>query len=337
MQVLRKLLFPISILYGVVVHIRNYLYDIGLFKSNTFETPTICVGNLSVGGTGKTPMIEFLIRSLQNDFQLAVLSRGYRRKSNGFQLAGKASTVEQLGDEPFQIYKKFDEITLAVDANRTNGIRNLEKMAKPDIILLDDAFQHRKVQASLNILLTAHDNLYSTDVFLPTGSLRDAKKQADRANIVVVTKCPEQLTTKDMSVIKKTMGRHENVFFTMLSYGEKLRSASRHIAFSALIGKKISLVTGIANPKPLISHLKSLGILFRHFEFKDHHFFSENDIAKFGDSDYIITTEKDYVRLEGKVGNLFYLEVRHQFLNGDGSAFISLLLEMIRRHPQSLS
>lgn len=337
MQLLRKLLFPISLLYGMVVHIRNYLYDIGVFKSNTFKTPTICVGNLSVGGTGKTPMIEYLVRLFEDDFKIAVLSRGYKRKSEGFQLAGKTSTVLQLGDEPYQIHKKFDKIALAVDTDRTNGIVNLEQLVKPDIILLDDAFQHRKVSPMFNILLTAYDKLYIKDVFLPTGSLRDAKNQACRAHVIIVTKCPASLNKSEMTSISNSLGARQKLFFTTLSYAERLKSSNGDMAFSGLTSKKISLVTGIANAKPLVSYLSGLGVVFEHFEFKDHHFFSEKDIAMFHNSDFVITTEKDYVRLKGKVKNLFYIEVRHRFLNGGDAVFDFTLNKALKHHLQSLS
>ncbi|MGB5498951.1 MAG: tetraacyldisaccharide 4'-kinase, partial [Maribacter sp.] len=173
MQLLRKIAFPISLIYALVVHIRNFLFDVGIFKSNSFHTPTICVGNLSVGGTGKTPMIEYLAEILKERNKVAILSRGYRRKTKGFVLATSDSKVEEIGDEPFQLYSKLSDITVAVDADRCNGIKKLQNIIAPDIILLDDAFQHRKVKPGLSILLTAYDNLYMNDWYLPTGDLRD--------------------------------------------------------------------------------------------------------------------------------------------------------------------
>jgi len=178
MQLLRKIAFPISLIYALVVYTRNFLFDIGFLKGKSFKTPTVCVGNLSVGGTGKTPMVEYLIRMLQDSFEVAVLSRGYRRKSRGFVLATEDSKVEDLGDEPFQIKSKFPKIAVAVDADRCNGIKELEDSEHPDIILLDDAFQHRRVKPTFSILLTAFDYLYPNDWYLPTGNLRDSKKEA---------------------------------------------------------------------------------------------------------------------------------------------------------------
>ncbi|MDT0608424.1 tetraacyldisaccharide 4'-kinase [Croceitalea rosinachiae] len=335
MQLLRKLLFPISLLYGIVIYMRNYLYDSGFFKSQSFKTLTICVGNLSVGGTGKTPMIEYLINILQNDFKIAVLSRGYRRKSKGFQLADDQSTVEKLGDEPFQIYKKFDKIDLAVDSNRCNGILNLENSIKPDLILLDDAFQHRKVKPSFNILLTAYDNLFVKDVFLPTGTLRDAKNQAKRSNVIIVTKCPNSLPKDEQNKIIKQLNLEKTILFSSFEYAKVLRSKTEELSFEDLKIKQVSLVTGIANPKPLVKYLEFIGVVFKHFEFGDHHFFSKKEISKFKDNDYIITTEKDFMRLEGKVENLFYLEVRHRFLNGGDLFLKSELEKVIKLNPQS--
>lgn len=335
MRLLGKILFPISLLYGIVVHTRNFLYDIKVFKSKVFQTPTICVGNLSVGGTGKTPMIEYLINSLQDDYKIAVLSRGYRRKSKGFQMADSKSSVEVLGDEPFQMYSKFKTIDVAVDANRCNGIRILEKDKQPDIILLDDAFQHRKVIPSFSILLTTYDNLYVDDFFLPTGSLRDARNQAKRANLIIVTKCPENLSKERSYKFSKRIAIKKQVIFAHLSYSKVFFSSKAEIAPEVLKLKKVALVTGIANPSPLVNYLESLGLLFKHYKFKDHHFFSEHEINDFANNDYVITTEKDFVRLNGKVENLFYVEVRHQFLFDGDLILSSGLKKAITLHLQS--
>ncbi|MDT0540990.1 tetraacyldisaccharide 4'-kinase [Croceitalea sp. P059] len=337
MRLLGKILFPISLLYGIVVHTRNFLYDIKVFKSKAFQTPTICVGNLSVGGTGKTPMIEYLIKLLHDDYKIAMLSRGYRRKSKGFQMAGSKSSVEVLGDEPFQIHSKFKsiDVAVAVDANRCNGIRILEKNKQPDIILLDDAFQHRKVIPSFSILLTTYDNLYVDDFFLPTGSLRDAKNQVKRANLIIVTKCPENLSKEGSNKVSERIGLKKQVIFAHLSYSKVFFSLKREIAPEVLKLKKVALVTGIANPSPLVKYLESLGLLFKHYKFKDHHFFTEKEINDFANNDYVITTEKDFVRLNGKVENLFYVEVRHQFLF-DGDLILSnSLKKAVTLHLQS--
>ena len=194
MNVLRKILFPFALLYGIITSIRNFLFDNGILKSYSFDIPIIAVGNLSLGGTGKTPQIEYLIRLLSPKYKVATLSRGYKRKSKGFILADATSNAEILGDEPFQFFSKFPTIQVAVDADRKNGIEQLlSQNIKPDIILLDDAFQHRKVKAGFYILLTSFDELFINDSIFPVGNLRESKLQAKRANMIIVTKCPETI------------------------------------------------------------------------------------------------------------------------------------------------
>ncbi|TMU50542.1 tetraacyldisaccharide 4'-kinase [Flagellimonas algicola] len=315
LQFLRKIAFPFSLIYALIVHVRNYLFDWGVFKSISYETPTICVGNLSVGGTGKTPMIEYLIRILSNH-KIAVLSRGYKRKSKGFLLANPSSTVADLGDEPFQIHQKFPNIYVAVDADRRNGIAQLEKMVQPDVILLDDAFQHRKVKPKFSILLTAYGQLYPKGWYLPTGNLRDAKREARRADVIVVTKCPKILpkTEKDTITSLIQPKPHQQLLFSHLSYAEKLKDGKGNkVAPSKLGDKKIALVTGIASPEPLVQYLRDIGIDFQHLAFGDHHNFSSDEIEKFKHYDAVLTTEKDFVRLYGRVEPLYYLEIAHDF------------------------
>ena len=316
MQLLRKLLFPISLVYGSVVFFRNLCYDLGVFKSETFETPTICVGNLSVGGTGKTPMVELLLRLLWKTNHVAVLSRGYKRKSKGFQIANANSTVEELGDEPYQIHLKFPEVTVAVDADRRNGILKLAEKINPNLILLDDAFQHRKVKAGFNILLTSFDNLYVKDWFLPTGNLRDAKNQAKRANLIVVTKCPENLSLAmaDRIISEIKPNKAQKVLFASLEYANGLKGKLEDMDITNLNVNKFTLVTGIADPEPLAKHLKSLGLDFEHETYPDHHDFAESEINELSKKKMILTTEKDFVRLKTELDNLFYLEVKHKFL-----------------------
>ncbi|WP_339338367.1 MULTISPECIES: tetraacyldisaccharide 4'-kinase [unclassified Croceitalea] len=323
MQLLRLMAFPISLVYALVVYLRNLLYDLGVFKSTSFKTPTICIGNLSVGGTGKTPMIEFILRLFQDDYKIAVLSRGYRRKTKGFLLADKNSTVKELGDEPFQIYSKFKGIFLAVDENRGHGISNLENLVKPDLILLDDAFQHRKVKPSFSILLTTYDNLYVNGWYLPTGDLRDSKMESKRADIIAITKCPENITKKQQQkvIIQIKPKEHQKVIFGKLVYSDFLVGENDKIPLSHIKGKYFSLVTGIANPEPLVLYLKSISDSFEHFSYKDHHFFNEDDIASFSKNELVITTEKDFTKLNGRCENLFYLEMKHEFQD-DGKSII---------------
>ena len=206
MNLVRKFLFPFAILYGFITSIRNFFFDKGILKSYSFDVPVIAVGNLSVGGTGKTPQIEYLIRLLSSKYKVATLSRGYKRKSEGFVLADAHSNASILGDEPFQFYTKFPNIQVAVDANRKNGIEQLlSQESKPDIILLDDAYQHRKVKAGFYILLTSYGDLYADDFILPTGNLRESRSGAQRANLVIVTKCPENLSLDEQQKIKEKL------------------------------------------------------------------------------------------------------------------------------------
>lgn len=319
MRWLRIIAAPIALIYALVVHIRNFLYDIGFFKSSSFKTPTICVGNLSLGGTGKTPMIDFLLTNLKDEKKIAVLSRGYRRKSKGFQLASNNSTVEILGDEPYQLHLKHPEVTLAVDADRVNGIKKLEEIGGFDLILLDDAFQHRRVKPTLSILLTTFERPYSMDFYFPTGGLRDAKNQAKRADIIIVTKCPPNSSRKDIQLFTNRIRplSHQKLLFTSLKYDEKfVDQEGKYLSFDDLADKKTVLVTGIAKPEPLVDHLKLKKLHFKHLRFNDHYFFSEKDIEDFSQYETVLTTEKDFARLKGKLNNLYYLRVEHHFFNG---------------------
>ncbi|WP_299435804.1 tetraacyldisaccharide 4'-kinase [uncultured Maribacter sp.] len=317
MQLLRKLLFPVSLLYALVVYARNWFYDIGIFKSKSYKTPIICIGNLSTGGTGKTPMIEILLRLFTQTYKIGVLSRGYGRKSKGFLLATKNSTVEELGDEPYQIYSKFPEITMVVDADRQNGIATMESKSTSDFILLDDGFQHRKVTPGFSILLTTYDKLYVDDWYLPTGNLRDSKKEAKRASIIIVTKCPDDLSNDEQNKIKKRLQRYpdQEVLFAYFGYNSILKGNFNTDSLEVLKNKKITLVTGIANPKPLEKYLSKQAVQFEHLKYTDHHFFTDSEIKLLQSKKCIITTEKDYVRLKDKVSNLSYIEVSHLFLN----------------------
>ena len=323
MSFLRKLAFPLSLIYGLVVKLRNKLFDLGVFTGEKFTTPIICVGNLSVGGTGKTPMVEYLIDYFQDTYKVAVLSRGYKRKSNGYILASAESTVADLGDEPYQIYSKFPSVAVAVDADRRNGIAHLETSVKPDIILLDDAFQHRSVKADLNMLLTSYGQLYVDDWYLPTGNLRDSVSQARRANYIIITKCPVGLSKNEQHTIieKLALEKNQKVLFSYLKYDRELQSSESSLSLDTLHNRLITLVTGIANPEPLVQYLKNENLSFDHLPYKDHHFFSPREVEELNGKDIIVTTEKDYMRLEGKVKNIFYLKVSHAFLD-DGETVL---------------
>lgn len=319
MNILRKILFPFAILYGFVTAFRNFLFDKGILKSHSFDLPIIAVGNLSVGGTGKTPQIEYLIRLLSPTHKIATLSRGYKRKSEGFILADANSNAEILGDEPFQFYKKFSNILVAVDANRKNGIEQLINISKPDIILLDDAFQHRKVKAGFYILLTAYNDLYADDFILPTGNLRESRSGAERANIVVVTKCPANLSEKEKNAIEKKLQLDslQKLFFTSIAYDEFIFSEEKQLTVSEIKNSEKVLLAGIAKPEPFFEYLKNENDTV--LTYPDHHHFSEKDILEIKEKakgKIIITTEKDFVRLKGNlpVAQLFYLPIMSQFL-----------------------
>jgi tetraacyldisaccharide 4'-kinase len=305
----------------------------GLLKSKAYQTPIICVGNLSVGGTGKTPMIEYLISILKSNHRIAVLSRGYRRKSKGFVLARPRSDAETLGDEPFQIHSKFPEITVAVDADRQEGIEILEKDIRPDVILLDDAFQHRKVNAGFNILLTTYGALYTSDWYLPSGNLRDGTRQAGRAQLIVVTKCPANLTQDDRKKIEEALKpkADQRVLFSCLSYGDATKDNGEAQSLDYFRDRSLTLVTGIANPAPLIAHLRQTGLKFEHARFKDHHYFSEKELETLSSKPLVMTTEKDYMRLKGKIEGLFYIPVRHSFLGNDGQLLDQMVGDFMRR------
>lgn len=320
MKILRILLFPFAIIYGFITSTRNFLFDKEILKSTSFSVPVIAVGNLSVGGTGKTPQIEYLIRLLSDKFKVATLSRGYKRKSEGFILADDSANAEIIGDEPFQYYKKFPKIRVAVDADRTNGIQKLlNQINPPEIILLDDAYQHRKVKADLCILLTAYNDLYADDFMLPTGNLRESRSGADRAKIVIVTKCPESLSLDDKNKIKSKLKLkpHQQLFFTSINYEETVFSKETEIPVTEIQKMDKVLLAGIAKPEPFFNYLqKQNDDLLR---FPDHHAFSNDEIGEIKSKaigKLIITTEKDYVRIADKFPKeqLFYLPIQSSFL-----------------------
>jgi len=320
MKILRILLFPFAILYGCITSIRNFLFDKAIFKSTSFDAPVIAVGNLSVGGTGKTPQIEYLIRLLSDNYKVATLSRGYKRKSEGFVLASASVTAEIMGDEPFQYYQKFPKIQVAVDANRTNGIQQLLKQQNPpDIILLDDAYQHRKVKADFYILLTAYNDLYCDDFMLPTGNLRESRSGAHRAKIVIVTKCPPTLSLDEKNRIKSKLHLNPNqqLFFTTIKYDEAVFSADAKVPVTEIQKTDKVLLAGIAKPEPFFDYLKKDQDEL--LKFPDHHHFSDSEIAEIktkANGKLIITTEKDYVRIAAQFSpaQLFYLPIQSSFL-----------------------
>lgn len=330
----RKLLFPFSVLYHAVTGLRNELYDRGILHTQTYDLPVIAVGNLNTGGTGKSPMVEYLLRILHKNYRVATLSRGYKRDSKGFQVVEVDEDARKAGDEPLQFKNKFPEVNVAVDANRREGIERLKGFS-PDVILLDDAFQHRKVRAGLYILLTAYDELYIDDLLLPAGNLRESSAGAKRAEIIIVTKCPPGLSSEEMKKIREKLkaGKTQDVFFTSISYSEKIFSKDDEKRLDEVSTEEYCLLTGIANPKPLLTHLMSKDIQLQHFKFPDHHNFFEKEIRELEEQPKkILTTEKDYMRLKGRLERkpLYHLPIETIFLEREGD-FNKRILDFINK------
>ena len=309
--IMRILLLPISVLYHIVLTIRHKLYDWHILKTTRFEQPVICVGNLNLGGTGKTPTVEYLINTLCENYRVATLSRGYGRKTKGFQLANHQSTYETVGDEPLQYFHKFPKIQVAVDENRVEGLAHLlwEQGVDeaPNVILLDDAFQHRRIKAGLNILLTECQHLYCDDFLFPAGTLRDIRSAARRANIIVVSKTPKELDEHEKRQIiqKLKPEEHQKVFFSYLEYDplKPLNETTKQL--SVIDADSVLAFCGIANPKPFVEELNTYFKAVDFLHFTDHHTYTENDIETIlnhfkhlaGEKKIIVTTEKDAARL----------------------------------------
>ena len=331
----RRLLYPFSLLYSAGMELRNQFYDRGIFSSVEFEVPVIAVGNLSTGGTGKSPMIEFLISLLKEDYEVATLSRGYKRSSRGFYLLEGSEAAKLVGDEPVQFKNKFPGIQVAVDEDRVHGIKRLLSQPQPpEVILLDDAFQHRRVKADLYILLTSYNGLFSEDLVLPAGNLRESRKGAKRAQIIVITKCPPNISAKEQEQIVGQLDPQEgqSVFFSSVSYSERCFSKNSAINLKELQKRSFSLVTGIANPKPLLDHLASAELKFEHLEYGDHHNFSAAEIQNLKTKSLILTTEKDFMRLKDHLaeGNLFYLPIKTELLERE-KEFARLILNFLKK------
>ena len=304
MKHLRWLLLPFSLLYGLIVRLRNFLYTLGLFSSYEIPVKSIVVGNLSVGGTGKTPLVSYLVSYFsQDDLNVSTLSRGYGRSKKGVLIANENSTVSEIGDEPLQYKSKFgSKIDVVVAEKRAEGVQAiLKKSTHSDLIILDDAFQHRAVKAGINVLVTEYSNPFCNDFMLPTGWLREPRSGASRADIIIVSKCPSNISDASKDALRKRLARNnQKVFFSRIAYTDLVPINSIEINQP----KNVLLVTGIGNPTPLIEHLeKSYNV--SHLRFKDHHDFTAKDILsihqKFNTfashESIVVTTEKDYMRL----------------------------------------
>ncbi|MEO6229188.1 MAG: tetraacyldisaccharide 4'-kinase [Ferruginibacter sp.] len=332
----RYLLIPFSFVYGFIIWIRNWLYDKNILKSAGFNFPIICVGNLAVGGTGKTPMVEYLVELLQGEYQVATLSRGYKRKTKGFGIADESTTALEIGDEPMQFHQKFPGITVAVGEERLTAVPMLlDEVPETQCIILDDAFQHRPVVAGLNIILTEFKNLYTRDFLMPAGDLRDNRKSALRADIIVVTKCKSDLSLSERDAIIKEINPAQTqlVFFTSIEYTRAYHLFTKD-AFDITPDMDLLLVCGIANPKPLQEYLDTSVHSFDMLKYPDHHIFSIDNLDEIkrqfeqihSTNKIIVTTEKDGVRLQ-KFGDqlkdfpVYVLPIRHAFLFDEGKIF----------------
>lgn len=340
----RYLLFPISLVYGAAVWIRNWLFDKNILKSAQFNFPIICIGNIAVGGTGKTPMVEYLVRLLQQDYNTATLSRGYKRKTKGFAIADATTTALEIGDEPMQFHLKFPGITVSVGEERLVAIPQLLQ-AKPQtqVIILDDAFQHRHVQAGLNIVLTAYNNLFTRDLMLPSGDLRDVKASMKRADIIMVTKCKPDLSVEEKNAIIKEIKPlpQQSVFFTSINYTRPYHLFTQQPA-ELKRETNILLICGIANPRPLKDYLLHNFNSYDMLRYPDHHIFHSDDLAdikkhfaKMPQQDKIIlTTEKDAVRLSKFEEDLkdfpvYVLPIEHHIMFNEAAALNKQVVDFI--------
>jgi tetraacyldisaccharide 4'-kinase len=347
MSVLKFLLLPFAMLYDVVTNIRNRLYDMKLKPSVSFDIPVIGVGNLAVGGTGKTPMTEYLIRLLSPQYKVVTLSRGYGRKTKGFRIAGVHDNASTLGDEPFQMYQKFSPgIHVTVGEERALAIPTiLQELEKTEVVVMDDAFQHRSVIPGLSILLTEYSRPFFKDHVLPYGRLREGTEGANRADAVVVTKCPDHLEEEEIMGMEHAIRKHtlKPIFFSKIRYGEPVCFGDPIKKFSS----QVILLTGIANSHILEEYIKKHFLLVKHFSFRDHYVFSAADLhdiehllqKKEGEHISIITTEKDKVKLEREELKpyvsrlpLFYLPIETEFLrNGkDFDALVSSFMNSFK-------
>ena len=332
MNKLRLLGLPFAFLYGLLMSARNHLYNKGLLESREYDIPIICVGNLSMGGTGKSPMIAYLVKLLKDDYKVGVLSRGYGRKTSGYLEVETHSTAKEVGDEPLQLKQNFPSVLTVVCEDRRTGIEKMK--SRVEVILLDDAFQHRKVKADLNILLTPFNELYLDDYIVPAGRLREPTSGARRADVIIVTKCPQPLSYAIQQQIQFRMQLlpHQRLYFSRIGYDSKIYGKSEIQPLRYLIDKKFTLLTGIANPDPLVAFLKEQGFHFDHEKFKDHHYFSEAEIKRLSQKDIILATEKDYVRLQPHLDKfaMYFLPIKTVLLNEQNEFFEQYIKDAIK-------
>ena len=352
---INKWLLPLSWCYGLVVKLRNFLFETGALKSRSFTVPVIAVGNITVGGTGKTPHVEYLVDLLKNQFNVAVLSRGYKRKSKGFIIAQQDTPVHEIGDEPYQMKQKFPSVTIAVDKKRCHGIDMLmDNDSKLDVVLLDDAFQHRYVKPGVNILLVDYHRLIIYDTLLPAGRLREPLDGKDRADIVIVTKCPKELKPMEYRVITKAMHLYpyQRLYFSTLEYDALKPVFTKEHGMKALSDMKeyhTLLLTGIGSPKQLEHDLSPVIADITPMTFSDHHQFRKKDVALINETfeampspKCIITTEKDVTRLKCADGlsdevrkNIYMLPVRIVFMQDQEQTFNQQIIGYVRKNSRN--
>lgn len=344
-------MLPFALLYWLGIAIRNWLYNKNILASSGFGLPLICVGNLSVGGTGKSPMVEYLVQQLKDEFKLATLSRGYKRKTTGYALANDNTDALEIGDEPMQFHIKFPDVPVAVGEERLVAIPQLlHDRPQTQAIILDDAFQHRSIKAGLNIILTDYNNLFTRDFYLPTGDLRDLKSSYKRADIIIVTKCKADLSAveKQKLITEINPLSHQQVFFTAIEYG-KLYHITTKNNFEINQQTEVLLISGIANPRPLKKLLEEYSSSYHLLQYADHHIFTIDDLKeikqKFNNIEMmnkiILTTEKDAVRLlkfKTDIADLplYVIPVRHHFLFEEGNKFDAVVKDFIRNFKQQV-
>ena len=340
----RKLLLPLSGLFWIGVSVRNLAYKLGVLSSKKFKTPVICVGNLSVGGTGKSPHVMLVADILKDERETAMLSRGYGRKTSGLKIANYSSKVYDIGDEPLQFFNRFrNKIVVAVCENRIHGINHLVNFYRSNLIIMDDGFQHRSVKPGFSILLTDFNEPYTTDFVLPAGNLREPRAAARRADVIIVTKCPDSFSVKQRdNLLKKINPKpHQKVYFSKIVYSNSVIGTSFTLESDEWRDYEVILVTGIAKSKPFVDFVKSKFKKVKHLEFPDHHNFSHSEILKI-DAEFdkiettfkiILTTEKDYMRLKDEsalIDNLFYLPIDIEL--NDYQSFKETLLNYVRKN-----
>jgi tetraacyldisaccharide 4'-kinase len=353
------LLYPLSLIYGMITGIRNFLFDSGILVSREFPIPVICVGNITVGGTGKTPHTEYITGLLTKDFRVAVLSRGYKRKSRDFRITSSSSLVRDIGDEPIQMFRKFPEVLVAVDRKRVHGVEKIiEEKPETDVIIMDDGFQHRSLTPGFSVLLSDFERLFVRDHMMPFGNLRESKGNMRRADIILITKSPENISPIQRRLIVKEIDKapYQNLYFTSITYNTPVPVFDN--GYGKMTGKDVSefnnpgivLVTGIANPQLLKDYLGNTIREIVHLSYPDHYNFKEKDIQQISDAyyelkspvKYIFTTEKDAVRLreftniaEEIRSVMFYVPVGIHFLNDDKEEFDNLIVDYVRKNKRN--